>query len=232
MQRSPSPGPPPKRRWGTTGDDGGCEGGGFSERSPSLALPPEERLAFELGGFSLLGSACELGRVLCGGLRSRRLIEPPRPSNVGKPANHGEHARIGIYACCGTSTGPQGDASRREVVAPADPQRCMVAAALSAAVTSTKKQGTAPTSQAEPTPKFRTPPNASRSSGERGLGGEALLSEKRPLPPASPENVLSSGGSAREGLLEKKPPPSHLSILFRRFCFVCRGVFGGGSFAD
>ena len=29
-------------------------------------------------------------------------------------------------------------------------------------------------------------PNASRSSGERGLGGEALLSEKRPLPPASP----------------------------------------------
>ena len=23
-----------------------CEGGGFSERSPSLALPPEERLAF------------------------------------------------------------------------------------------------------------------------------------------------------------------------------------------
>ena len=25
-----------------------CEGGGFSERSPSLALSPEERLAFEL----------------------------------------------------------------------------------------------------------------------------------------------------------------------------------------
>ena len=30
------------------------------------------------------------------------------------------------------------------------------------------------------------PPNARRSSGERGLGGEALLSEKRPLPPESP----------------------------------------------
>ena len=27
---------------------GVCEGGGFSERSPSLALPPEERLAFGL----------------------------------------------------------------------------------------------------------------------------------------------------------------------------------------
>ena len=37
--------------------------------------------------------------------------------------------------------------------------------------------------QAEPTPKNRPNPNASRSSGERGLGGEALLSEKRPLPP-------------------------------------------------
>ena len=40
--------------------------------------------------------------------------------------------------------------------------------------------------QAEPAPESRTPPNASRSSGERGLGGEALLSEKRPLPPESP----------------------------------------------
>ncbi len=29
-------------------------------------------------------------------------------------------------------------------------------------------------------------PNASRSSGERGLGGEGLLSEKPPLPPESP----------------------------------------------
>ena len=32
-------------------------------------------------------------------------------------------------------------------------------------------------------------PNASRSSGERGLGGEALLSEKRPLPPEFPRSL-------------------------------------------
>ena len=38
--------------------------------------------------------------------------------------------------------------------------------------------------------------NASRSSGERGLGGEVLLSEKQPLPPASP-GILPS--SFREG---------------------------------
>ena len=93
-------------------------------------------------------------------------------------------------------------------------------------------------------------PIPSYSSGERGLGGEALLLEKRPLPPESPSqltvfpaqgrggsvsrrdhNLLtrkrahlawgrklggkdkpipsySSGGSAREGLLLEKPPPS------------------------
>ena len=70
------------------------------------------------------------------------------------------------------------------------PPRRTVAAALSAAVTTTKPQETAPTSQAEPTKKKRTPPNASRSSGERGLGGEVLLSEKQPLPPESPQRNL------------------------------------------
>ena len=60
-----------------------------------------------------------------------------------------------------------------------------VAAALSAAVTSTNQQETAPNFQAEPTPKNRPNPNASRSSG----------------------------GSAREGLLSEKPPPSHTPFL-------------------
>ncbi len=64
--------------------------------------------------------------------------------------------------------------------------RWLVAAALSAAVTSTKPQETAPNSQAEPTPQKQPHSNANRSSGERGLGREALLSEKRPLPPAFP----------------------------------------------
>ena len=44
---------------------GVCEGGGFSERSPSLALPPEERLAFGGRRFCGVGSACELGAVPC-----------------------------------------------------------------------------------------------------------------------------------------------------------------------
>ena len=70
-------------------------------------------------------------------------------------------------------------------------QRRKVAAALSAAVTSAKLIGDTPTLQAEPSQKKRPNSNASRSSGERGLGGEALLSEKRPLPPESSPKFVS-----------------------------------------
>ena len=72
-----------------------------------------------------------------------------------------------------------------ETFAPCGGDSLKVAAALSAAVTTTYSQGNAPNLQAEPSLKRPHPPNASRSSGERGLGGEALLSEKRPLPPES-----------------------------------------------
>ena len=87
--------------------------------------------------------------------------------------------------------------------------RWLVAAALSAAVTSTKPQETAPSSQAEPSQKKSTPPNANRSSEESGLGGEALLSEKRPLPPAFPHptRLFGRGARGRRFSLEKRPPP-------------------------
>ena len=62
-----------------------------------------------------------------------------------------------------------------------------VAAALSAAVTITKPIKDAPNSQAEPTKKKGTPPTPS-ALRKRGSGGEALLSEKRPLP----QNLLPS----------------------------------------
>ena len=60
-------------------------------------------------------------------------------------------------------------------------QRWKVAAALSAAVTTAKRQGTAPTLPGRTSRKKRTSlfPATLR---ERGSGGEALLLEKRPLP--------------------------------------------------
>ena len=52
----------------------------------------------------------------------------------------------------------------------------------------------------------RVNPNPSRSSEERGLGGEGLLSEKPPLPPESPPSSPTSfpRGSAREGAFHRK----------------------------
>ena len=68
------------------------------------------------------------------------------------------------------------------------------------------------TFEAEPTEKNCRNPNASRSSGKGGLGGEALLSEKRPLPPEAPQHIISSEGSAREGasLRRSTLPRNHL----------------------
>ena len=78
-----------------------------------------------------------------------------------------------------------------ETFAPYGGDSLQVAAALSAAVTTTYSQEIAPNLQAEPSKQKRPNPNASRSSGERGLGGEALLSEKRPLPPEFPRSLIS-----------------------------------------
>ena len=63
-------------------------------------------------------------------------------------------------------------------------------------------------------------PIPSRSSGERGLGGEGLLSEKPPLPPESPRLPRSLSGREREGggLSSERPPPSHTSIISLFFC--------------
>ncbi len=73
------------------------------------------------------------------------------------------------------------------------------------------------------------PPNASRSSGERGLGGEALLSEKRPLPPAfsHPQQPFREGARGR-GLSQKGRLPrstSRLPPLLEEFSrLICVGL--------
>ena len=71
-----------------------------------------------------------------------------------------------------------------------------------------------------------TNPNASRSSGERGLGGEALLSEKRPLPPASPTPRLFRREREGGGFSTEKPPPSHPLHSLISFHLQRRGMRG------
>ena len=104
------------------------------------------------------------------------------------------------------------DAKRRFPQEAAASSLRKVAAALSAAVTTTKQQETALTSQAEPSQQKSTSqtPAALR---ERGSGGEALLSEKRPLPQKLPNRSLFR--REREGgdfSSEKSPPSQHPSL--------------------
>ena len=88
-------------------------------------------------------------------------------------------------------------------------QRWQVAAALSAAVTTTKPIGDRPHSQAEPTPKDRPTPNASRSSGEGGLG-ERRFSQRSGLSPGiSPHlRLFGEGAPGRGASLQRSSPPS------------------------
>ena len=92
-------------------------------------------------------------------------------------------------------------------------KRWQVAAALSAAVTTTPRQENAPTSHGRASSKEKSSlfPATLR---ERGSGGEALLLEKRPLP----QNLLPQHlfGREREGgcFSEEKHPPSHILFIF------------------
>ena len=108
------------------------------------------------------------------------------------------------------------------------PPRRKVAAALSAAVTTTKFIGDAPTSQAEPS-KGKGATQTPTALRERGSGGEALLSEKRPLPQNFPPPVFP-GGSAREGAFLQKGPLPRITLKTTPFssCRGRSGDLGGG----
>ena len=85
---------------------------------------------------------------------------------------------------------------------------------LSAAVDSTKSIGDMPALRRNQLSRSRPTPNASRSSGERGLGGEALLSEKQPPSPQNlPHVIFPEGARGRGPFLKKGPLPRNIYIL-------------------
>ena len=83
-------------------------------------------------------------------------------------------------------------------------------AALSAAVTTTHSQETAPTSQAEPPPQ-KQPRQTPAALRERGSGGEALLSEKRPLPQSLLPRTVTAALSAAVTTTHSQETAPHLS---------------------
>ena len=103
------------------------------------------------------------------------------------------------------------------------PHAALVAAALSAAVTSTYLQESAPTFQAEPIPaethNLKRPPlfGREREEGKDSHSRQWRLSmavflNRNKRPQAAPIEVAE--------LLSEKPPPSHLSPYFSRFVFL------------
>ncbi len=131
-------------------------------------LPPDSSLPKSGWRSAGYGSSClvppaEWVRFHAAYASPRRLTEPPRTCGVGE--RHIDCFLMRVAGNAGAFVLP-----------------CwQVAAALSAAVTIAQPIGGTPNSQAEPTPKSQ-PTQSPDALRERGSGGEALLSEKRPLP--------------------------------------------------
>ena len=114
------------------------------------------------------------------------------PGSLALHGRGGSVSRRDHNQAAGTRAQHTWGASLEEALSlfPVVPSTRQVAAALSAAVTTTKQQEPASNSQGGRKLGGRVKPIPRCSSGERGLGGEALLSEK-PLPRNTP-NVPST----------------------------------------
>ena len=110
-------------------------------------------------------------------------------------------------------------------------ERWQGAAALSAAVTTTSPQGTAPNSQAEPTPQ-KQPTRTPAALREKGSGEEGLLSEKPPPPQYVPHPRLF--GREREGgsFSSEKLPPSQSPSPRLTQIVLCFADLGDGGVAE
>ena len=151
-------------------------------------------------------------------MRSRRLTEPPRPCEGEDFAS--AEARRWTEPVWQLSDRPATPSAAHLLIDYCRGNSWQVAAALSAAVTTTKPQKTAPNSQAEPTKKkdARQTPAALR---EKGVWGERGFSQRSRLSPQNLPPLVFSGGSAREGpFLQKRSLPrktiSSLLLLSKR----------------
>ena len=118
-------------------------------------------------------------------------------------------AKVFLYPIVCMRKPPMAKGHRRLSICRSSPRTST--AALSAAVDARNSIGERQLSGGT-NPEETYPSNANRSSGERGLGGEALLSEKRPLPQPFPfPHTASSGGGPGGGASGREAPPRSLS---------------------
>ena len=165
-------------------------------------------------------------------LASTEAKSPPRPqTRFPQKAPTAEGAVMHVHAhVCGYT--PRGDSGLRAgeggfPIAPSTPsvpplidwclsQRRKVAAALSAAVTTTRPIGDTPNSQAEPTPQKHTrqTPAALRKRGGWGRGASLREAASPPETPRPPRP--SSEGAWGRGFSIEKPLPRNTSPVLLR----------------
>ncbi len=175
---------------------GVCEGGSFSERSSSLALPPEERLAFGLAASASLVPPERLVRGPAARLWSRRLTEPPRPCGVGERT---------LPPACGGYLPFQGRLYRKRRQKAPSAERAVSRRDHNHAIGNrTNLSGG---------PKLEEPPNSNASRSSGGGPGEGLLSEKPP-PPEFPPSLANS-------ILRSLPFSCKIGEIGGGFCVCC-----------
>ena len=150
------------------------------------------------------------------------------PAKMGYPqscANAHDNSLCGeslLGACLHAKPPLKGEVPAKRAEGFRLPRAAMAAAALSAAVTTTKPQGIVPTSHGR-TSREKKSSLFPATLRERGSGGEVLLLEKQPLPrslPTYPPATLRERGSGGEALLlekrplPQKPPPRLIERLF------------------
>ena len=158
---------------------GGCEGGGFSERSPSLALSPEERRGIGLTLPTSLRVPASWARFPTNWLWSRRLTEPPRPAYARERKKlqrmRNLISTVNDNASCAVAEGNQQPHPKA-----ARPRRlCQPPGTQPPSSKSLHLSGGTPSEEAHNS-------NASCSSEERGLGGEAASLREAASPPSVP----------------------------------------------